>query len=171
MKEEYAQEWPQFFTATIQSWKHLLKDDAYKNIIVETLKFLTKENKVVINGFVLMSNHIHLIWQARGSNTMQKIQTSFMKHTSKEFKKQLKIDESLKNYEVNATNRNYNFWKRDSLSIDLFTPDVFYQKLNYIHYNPVKAGLCSFPEEYPYSSALFYEKGIDNFGYLTHYMV
>jgi putative transposase len=170
MKQEYAQEWPQFFTATIQEWKHLLKEEVYKNIVLNALKFLVAKEKVIINGFVLMSNHIHLIWQTKGSNKMQKVQTSFMKHTSKEFKKQLTFDGNLKNYEVNANDRKYNFWKRDSLNIELFTEAVFNQKLNYIHYNPVKAGLCSFPEEYPYSSALFYEKGIDNFGYLTHYM-
>ena len=32
--------WPQFFTATIQNWKPLLKDDEYKNIITECLSFL-----------------------------------------------------------------------------------------------------------------------------------
>jgi hypothetical protein len=60
-------------------------------------------------------------------------------------------------------------WKRESLSIDLFTPSAFDQKLNYIHYNPVKVGLCSYPEEYHFSSALFYHNGIDKFNMLTHY--
>jgi len=37
MKQSYAQEWPQFFTATIQEWKHLLGQDEYKNIVVDAL--------------------------------------------------------------------------------------------------------------------------------------
>ena len=41
MKQDYAQEWPQFFTATIQEWKHLLKENKYKNVIVDSLKFLS----------------------------------------------------------------------------------------------------------------------------------
>ena len=61
MKQEYAQEWPQFFTATIQKWKHLLKEDKYKNVIVDALRFLVKEEKVTLNSFVIMSNHIHII--------------------------------------------------------------------------------------------------------------
>jgi len=36
VKEQYAQEWPQFFTATIQEWKHLLKEEKYKLIIIES---------------------------------------------------------------------------------------------------------------------------------------
>jgi putative transposase len=43
------------------------------------------------------------------------------------------------------------------------------QKLEYMHWNPIRAGLCKLPEEYYYSSAKFYEYGIDDFGILTHY--
>ncbi len=31
--------WPQFFTATILNWKHLLGKDEYKDIITNCLKF------------------------------------------------------------------------------------------------------------------------------------
>jgi putative transposase len=170
MKKQYAQEWPQFFTATIQVWKHLLKEEKYKNIVIDALRFLVKEEKVTINGFVIMSNHLHIIWQSNGNNSIQKIQNSFIKHTSKEFKKQLEKEDNLKAYEVNAIDRKYNFWQRDSLNIELFTAAVFNQKLNYIHYNPVKTGLCNLPEEYYFSSALFYEKDIDHFGFIEHYL-
>jgi putative transposase len=145
-------------------------------IIVDALKFLVIEEKVTINGFVIMSNHLHIIWQSKGNNSIKLIQNSFMhsilriKHTAKEFKKELKKDNKLKDYEVKAVDRKYNFWQRDSLNIELFTTVVFNQKLNYIHYNPVKSGICSLPEAYYYSSALFYEKGIDNFGIIEHYM-
>ena len=168
MNQQYAQEWPQFFTATIQQWKHLLADEKYKKIILDSLKFLVAEEKVTINGFVIMSNHLHIIWQSKGDNSIQKIQNSFIKHTSKEFKKLLEKDNNLHEFEVNAIDRKYNFWQRDSLSIELFTPAVFHQKLNYIHYNPVKAGICNLPEEYYFSSALFYENGIDKFGFMQH---
>ena len=170
MKQQYAQEWPQFFTATIQEWKHLLKEDKYKNIIVDTLKFLVKEGNVTVNGFVIMPNHVHIIWQATGNNDLKKIQNSFIKHTSKEFKKLLEIDNKIQAYEVKAIDRKYNFWQRDSLNIELFTAAVFQQKLNYMHYNPAKANLCNLPEDYHFSSALFYERGIDHFGFIEHYL-
>ena len=143
MKQEYAQEWPQFFTATIQEWKHLLKEDKYKNIIVDTLKFLVTEGNVTINGFVIMPNHMHIMWQARANNDLQKIQNSFIKHTSKEFKKLLEKDNSLQAFEVNAINRKYNFWQRDSLNIELSTAAVFQQKLIYMPARPVRRALQS----------------------------
>ena len=143
MKQQYAQEWPQFFTATIQEWKHLLKEDKYKNIITDTLKFLVTEGNVTINGFVIMPNHMHIIWQAKANNDLQKIQNSFIKHTSKEFKKLLEKDNNLQAYEVNAIDRKYNFWQRDSLNIELFTAAVFQQKLNYMPARPFRRALQS----------------------------
>jgi hypothetical protein len=47
--------------------------------------------------------------------------------------------------------------------------EVFMQKMEYIHYNPVNAGLCAYPED-NYSSAKFYETGKDEFGIMTHWM-
>jgi hypothetical protein len=42
--------------------------------------------------------------------------------------------------------------------------------MEYIHYNPVAAGLCNLPKEYNYSSAKFYETGVDEFNIITHWM-
>ena len=47
---------------------------------------------------------------------------------------------------------------------------VLEEKLDYMHDNPVKAGLCSLPEDYKYSSAGFYLNNIDELNILTHYM-
>ena len=43
--------------------------------------------------------------------------------------------------------------------------------MDYIHQNPLqeKWNLAQTPEKYYFSSAQFYEEGIDNFGFLTHY--
>ncbi len=42
--------------------------------------------------------------------------------------------------------------------------------MNYIHYNPVEAGIAGCPEEYKYSSAKFYETGVDEFDFIKHWM-
>ncbi len=40
----------QFFTATILWWKKLLKPDKYKQLIVESMRFLAKDGRVKIYG-------------------------------------------------------------------------------------------------------------------------
>ena len=79
------------------------------------------------------------------------------------------ITEALEKFKVKASDRVYQVWQRNPLSVSLFSQAVFKQKLHYIHAHPVVAGLCKFPEEYKYSSAAFYEKGISEWNFLTHY--
>jgi putative transposase len=75
----------------------------------------------------------------------------------------------LEDFKVDAKDRVYQIWERNPLTVELFSPKVFNQKIDYVHFNPVKAGLCALPEDYHYSSAKFYATGIDEFNMLTHY--
>ena len=168
--EQYPIYLPQFFTATILEWKYLLKPDKYKDVIIESLQFLVKNKKITLYAFVIMTNHIHLIWQTLPGKTPTQIQHSFLKYTAQQIKFDL-IEHHplvLERFRVDAKDRTYQFWERNSLGVDLYTHAVFMQKLNYIHWNPVKAGLCTLPEEYYYSSAKFYWTGVDEFNMLTH---
>ncbi len=78
--------------------------------------------------------------------------------------------ELLKLYAVDATNKNYEFWQPDSLPFELLNKETLKQKLDYIHNNPNAEHwkLCKEPADYYYSSAKFYETGIDDFGFLKH---
>jgi len=164
---------PQFFTATILEWKALLRDDDFKDIIIKSLLYLKNEGSVKVYAFVIMPNHIHLIWQIQDGFKAENIKLRFLKFTAQQFNFRLldTLNPSLKLYKVNAKDRQYQFWERNSLSIDLWSPDVFMQKLDYIHDNPLqpKWRLCNYPEDYKYSSAKFYKTGIDDFGLITHY--
>ena len=75
-----------FFTATILNWKHLLKPDKYKYNITDSLSFLVENNRVFIFGFVVMPNHIHIIWQISNEHKKEEIQRDFLKYTSQKIK-------------------------------------------------------------------------------------
>jgi REP element-mobilizing transposase RayT len=154
--------YPDYFTATILEWKHLLKQDKYKDIIISSLEFLVKNGRIKVYGFTIMSNHIHLIWQVQQGYQRKDVQLSFMKYTAQMIIKDLRNShkEVLEKFRVKTSDRKYQIWERNALSISLWSQSVFKQKLDYIHANPVVAGLCRFPEEYKYSSAAFYEKGL-----------
>jgi putative transposase len=166
----YPEYWPQFFTATILGWKTLLQQDKCKEEIVKSLRFLAQQKRIKLYAFVIMNNHLHLIWQPMPGQTLQTIQHSFLKHTAQEIKLNLQQTnrELLEQFKVGAKDRMYQFWERNSLSVELRSSRVFNQKLEYIHYNPVKAGLCINPEDYYYSSAKFYTTGVDDFGMLAN---
>ena len=171
MNENFPIEGSHFFTATIYQWNHLLAHDDHKNIIIDSLRFLVNDNRIELNAFVIMSNHIHLIWQPLSGFTSSGIQASFMKFTAQQLRRSLtKNDvEALSTFKVDKFDRVYQIWKREPLSVELISQGLFKQKLEYIHYNPVQAGLCAVPEDYYYSSAKFYEAGANSFGILKHY--
>ena len=51
-----------FYTDTINDFKHLLKDDEFKTFCINSWKYLNDNDFIKIYGFVIMPNHIHLLW-------------------------------------------------------------------------------------------------------------
>jgi REP element-mobilizing transposase RayT len=167
---EIITEYPHFFTATNLEWKRLLFRDKYKDVIIESMRFLVKNKLVIIYGFVIMENHIHIIWQLQAGKRREDVQRDFLKYTAQQIKKDMMGNhpEDLVGYRVKAKDRKYQFWERNPLSIEIWSEKVLMQKLKYIHENPVRAGICKYSDDYKYSSALFYKFGKDNWGFLTH---
>jgi REP element-mobilizing transposase RayT len=159
-----------FWTATINNWQRLLENDAYKNVIIKSLEHLTDKGKIDVFAFVIMPNHIHLIWRINEKNGKETSQGSFLKYTAHEFKKMLKKEDNnkLDSYRVNAENKNYEFWQRDSLAVHLYSREVAFQKLDYLHDNPCKPhwALVVDPADYQYSTAKFYLEGKKEFLFL-----
>jgi hypothetical protein len=56
----------------------------------------------------------------------------------------------------NSNNTRYQFWQQHNHPIELSTNEIIEQKLEYIHQNPVEAGIVLRPEDYLYSSAINY---------------
>lgn len=164
----------QFFTVTILWWKPLLQEDRYKDIVLQSMKFLVDDNRARIHGFVIMPNNLHLIWRINRDRARADVQRDFLKYTAQQIKFDLLANNpaKLREFEVNAKDRRYQFWERNALSIDLFSEKVLLQKLHYIHRNPVQKGWKLSEDEagYKYSSCRFYDGRGDDFGFLSHYM-
>jgi putative transposase len=165
-------DYPQFFTATNLCWKPLLQPDRHKDIIIRSLRFMVEDNRLLLYGFVIMPNHVHLVWQRSSEYLQWEIQRDFLKFTAQRLKYNLSLyaPDDLLQYRVNAKDRQYQFWERNPLSVEIWSRETMIQKLQYLHQNPVRAGLCEAAEKYKYSSALFYLTGKDNWGFLTHFM-
>jgi putative transposase len=165
-----AKRYADYLTVTCLEWLPLLKDDCMKDIIIDSLSFLTKNNRVSVYAFVIMSNHFHLIWQILGNHRRDAVQRDFLKFTAQQILrmqrgKSLPILDDL---QVNAKDRKYQVWERNSLSVPIWSEKFLWEKLEYIHNNPVRAGLCKYPEDYRYSSAGFYYNGDRHWKFLVH---
>jgi len=162
-----------FYTQTINGFYHLLKNDDFKMIIINSLKHLAHKKLIQVYGYVIMPNHFHLLWNILENNGKESPAGSLAKFTAHQFKKILKdIDINLLHQFMSEKNDfKYQFWKAYPLAIPLSTITIVEQKLDYIHNNPVqeKWQLSLLPENYRWSNASFYENGYDEFGFLTHY--
>lgn len=186
-----------FYTASILHWQKLLKPDKYKQVVLDSLRYLSQRDKIRVYGLVIMPNHIHLVWELLEKNGKELPHASFMKFTAHAFLKDLRehhpqvlpyfcvrpelgddIGKSSVGRQTTAAgakpvrfDRRYQFWQRNSLPVGLFSRNVLEQKLAYIHANPVsgKWDLAENYVAYPYSSAQFYEEDGNDFGFLRHY--
>ena len=100
---------------------------------------------------------------------------SFKKFTSHIFKKLLLKHDPvfLESFLVNKIDRQYQFWMRNALPIEILSKEMLEQKLDYLHLNPLQEhwNLVEDPNDYYFSSCSFYEKEDCKFNWLTDYRV
>ena len=162
-----------FWTDTIKDWKKLLIHEKHKHLIMDQLKWLKDKGKIIVYGYVIMPNHLHILWEMLEKNGKEMPHASFNKWTSSNFLKDLRENhpEVVSFFKEETIERNHRFWQRDPLAILMDSREKLEQKLTYIHLNPLheKWSLVKLPEDYRWSSAKFYDSGEDEFGVLTHY--
>ncbi|OCX51323.1 transposase [Mucilaginibacter sp. PPCGB 2223] len=162
-----------FYTATILHWQKLLETEKYKQIIIESIIYLIRHSKIKVYGFVIMPNHIHLLFENTDMNGKEMPYVSLMKYTAHQFLQQLRKNdpELLNNFKVDRNTRVHQFWQRNALPVAMYDRKIFEQKLDYIHLNPLQEHwqLATDPNDYRYSSCSFYEKEDIHFNWLSHY--
>ncbi|MCD8179693.1 MAG: transposase [Tannerellaceae bacterium] len=153
-----------FVTTTVVDWIDIFTRPQYKHIILDSLKYCQQQKGLIIYAWVLMTNHLHLIAGTEEGDDISFILRDFKKFTSKKIIQTLKSDltESrsewmLDKFSFSGRNdskiKEYRFWQGGVDIQELFVNDFLYQKLNYLHGNPVKMEFVAYPEDFTYSSA------------------
>ena len=155
-----------YLTCTIVGWVDVFTRATYRDIIIESLSYCQQTKGLRIFAYVLMSNHMHMIVKAEGEQQLSAILRDFKKFTSRQILEAIeKGNESRKEWllhvfsyyaKFNTNNRYYQMWIQDNHPIELVSPKVIWQKVEYIHNNPVRAKWVENPEDYLYSSARSY---------------
>jgi Transposase and inactivated derivatives len=144
----------------------------YRDIIIESLKYCQQAKGLEIYAYVIMSNHVHLIVKS-DTEDLSNILRDFKKYTSKRIVEAIEnaVVESRKNwilrlFEHAAKRQNkkgtHQVWTHENHAIQLYSNEVIFEKVQYIHSNPVRNEIVEKAEEYIYSSAKNYadEKGL-----------
>lgn len=154
-----------FVTMTVVDWVDVFTRTRYRNIIVHSLRYCQRMKGLEIYGWCLMSNHLHMIAKATGEQYLWEILRDFKKFTAKAICADMSQVPGHRKWMLDMFEHNgkplkrisrYKFWKDGNHGILIYSPKIFYQKLNYIHRNPVKAKIVEKPEDYLFSSARNY---------------
>ena len=141
----------------------------YNDIVVESLVFCKEHLGLELYCWCIMPSHIHLIFRVSGQSP-QVVLGRFKEYTSKKIVRAIETNpqESRRDWMLPMFNQaassssnvqRNQFWQHDNHPIELWSPEVIEQKADYIHYNPVVAGLVNEPEHWVYSSAIDYAGG------------
>ena len=120
-----------FWTNTVKDWKKLLKLDKYKEIIMASWQELTDRKLIAICGFVIMPNHLHVVWEMLEPNGKEAPHASFNKYTSHMILKDLRTShpDVLPFFKVDDPERKHRIWQRDPLAVGMDSKQKVEQKI------------------------------------------
>jgi putative transposase len=151
---------PHFITCTIVGWLPIFTRTKYLDIITASLSFCREQKGLSLHAYVIIDNHLHLMVSA---DNLSQVIRDFKRHTAKEILAVARQEDKqwlLKQFEffksVLKSDSQHQVWQEGFHPQAITTEDMLRQKLEYIHYNPVRIGLVDRPEDWRYSSARDY---------------
>ena len=135
-----------FVTTSFHMRKRLGESQGVYEALAQSLAFCLDKYDGLLPGFVFMPSHVHLLLVLSGDR-LGNLMRDFKKYTAQK---------SLRRY---ASGRSQ-LWEERFDRVAIYSEKHFRRKLNYIHQNPVKAGLSRQAEEWAWSSARVYLAGL-----------
>jgi len=166
------QHYAYFVTWTIVEWLHLFDKEPYRRIVLDALHYLQTDKRTQLNAYVVMPSHIHAILWPEIEINLSDVTRDFKRFTSRQISKEANrqnaedIIDAFKNARVENRAQDvstYQVWQEGSHPEAIFTEIFALQKMDYIHMNPVRAGLVETATEWPYSSARAYMLGEETY--------
>jgi len=149
-----------FVTTTFVDLKSLLLNDSYYRLIIDSLNFMQRRGDFALIAYCIMPTHLHLVLQVSGEKNISDIMRDFKKYTSFRIRKRLENDghhgivESLRL--PPDSSQVFKVWMDRFDDLLITNEETLRAKVEYIHQNPVRAGLVEREIEWPYSSARNY---------------
>jgi REP element-mobilizing transposase RayT len=151
---------PHFITNTVVAWLPVFAHPEFTEMIFESWRFLQRERQIDILAFVAMENHLH--WIAVGPQLSKRV-GEFKSFTATTIVKKMKqlhyqtVLQELEHFKLrHKTDQTHQMWQEGSHPQVIEHDDVMWQKIEYIHNNPVRRGYVDDPVHWRYSSARNY---------------
>jgi REP element-mobilizing transposase RayT len=153
-----------FITATINRWVDVFTRPLYVDILLDSLRFSQANKGLQIYGWVVMSNHFHAIVSCSEPYNLSYTLRDIKKFTASRIVQAItkNVQESRRSWLLwllRTEDGGIKVWEEGNHPEEIWSQKFFLQKLEYIHNNPVKAGIVRRAEDYIYSSAFDFATG------------
>ncbi len=152
-----------FVTTTVVNFTKVFVEDLYCDILINNIKYYQQQYGFIIFGYVIMPSHFHWIVRIQQKKgTISDVMRDIKKHSAWDMMEALQKEnrpDLLRLFELNAQSypdQHRKFWMKRFDDQVIRNPGMMRTKLEYIHNNPVKAGLVANQEDYKYSSSRNY---------------
>ena len=160
-----------YFTAVAHHRLPIFRTDSLKQIVCNAFNEARNNHELLIFAYVIMPDHTHtLVYSERKIEDALRLMNGISARRVIQYLKENNFDSSLFKLRTTTRERNHkhSVWQHHSDSLEIFGEDTFRQKVDYIHMNPVRAGLVTSPLDYRFSSARQWAgKAIDDKPLLT----
>lgn len=149
-----------FMTFTTIEWIDVFTNNKYFEVLLESMQYCKNNLGLKVYAYAIMTNHVHVIWQARKGYSLIQIVQSFKRQTTKDIKQVIRLDSRKYILGLIKTSKykrsSFQLWQENNYPEVIEDEKFMKVKLDYIHNNPVKKGYVSRPESWQYSSASNY---------------
>lgn len=152
-----------FITSTVAGFVNIFEREELCRIFVDCVDFCQKRGDFILIAWVLMPNHFHLVMKVSGTADVSKVIGNIKRFTSRKIGEKLAelsladLAACLSRAAEQEPSQDSSVWKPRFDSLVLTNEDTLRQKIEYIHFNPVRKGLVSEASQWPYSSASAYD--------------
>jgi REP element-mobilizing transposase RayT len=146
-----------FVTSTVIEWIPVFTAKLYFDILVASIRYCQTNYGLAVFAWVILDNHFHLLCRAP---ELSKVMQSLKRHTAKMIIQRLEEDRKkwvldlLTYYKLRHKKESeHQLWQEGVHPQQIVSVEMLNQKIEYIHFNPVKRGYVAEPEHWVYSSA------------------
>lgn len=131
--------------------------------LIDSLNFYRYKQSYKLLGYVIMPDHFHILIWPHGEATVPDIMRDFKRFTSGRITRQAQVEgkkdwlDQFRQAGERTERADYKVWQDEYWDKIIFSQQMLRQKLDYMHNNPVRAGLAKTSADYPYSSCRNYE--------------
>ena len=148
-----------FVTFSCYRRRPLLGTRRARDRFVKILDQVRARHGFRVIGYVVMPEHVHLLLSESPKGNPSKIlQVLKQKVSAALRKKRIKSPNQLALPFAEAQIDERRFWQRRFYDFNVWSEKKLWEKLNYMHRNPVDRKLVRHPTEWPWSSWSHYEK-------------